>query len=691
MNYITGFFTKGGDNNQLQTQNQNTQSKPFIIRPKGKEIIQNTNEEKNIKYIKTSEYFTLTIEVHGKSLFQNLVLTARASTGDVIIPIDIVWKRTNVESTITITDIKSSSYMPTAEDIGYIIEIEVTSQEYPGEIAIAQYGPITMDKDMQSAIELLLTSGNTHFSCSLYDEKEQERIPNKELILYLGNDALKLVEVDYNRKETILEQCTYSKANPIIKMHSKDMTRFDLTFMEYYCEDEQLNPNELSSYFKTIHEGIVSKKKSEYKLMAMSKQCRELLYLIIQFFIIDERVKETKIFSLTNYNNLAPEARIGVTELITEVKSLQEANSIYHKNMKKLELVNRRLREDMKNLEEDFQITLSQINNSNLGIAADVNKNWEQHASSHSSFNSKQKGNLNRNISSTYNKEYDELHAKYNALKAKEKAMLEEKEELLLNAEKNKTIQTQNDKEIKELKLQLEKANQDLKIQTKNAEILRQQTSEYQSQIEQLSQAKTKLQSEMNNKITNIETQNELAKIKTELEQTKKQNEKVQYENKNLIVQRNLLSNQKADLTKEFEKFKTDNTKLTAQISSMKSQIEGLQQTKEENEKILDSINTNHEQLKKEYNDLKNSYDLLKIDNKVLQDNYDKALENSNAVNISLNQTSIKISPDEFNEYDQLRKERDELEARIMQLESNNEAKDLEIDNLKMIIDSYKK
>ena len=123
----------------------------------------------------------------------------------------------------------------------------------------------------------------------------------------------------------------------------------------------------------------------------------------------------------------------------------------------------------------------------------------------------------------------------------------------------------------------------------------------------------------------------------------------------------------------------------------MKSQIEGLQQTKEENEKILDSINTNHEQLKKEYNDLKNSYDLLKIDNKVLQDNYDKALENSNAVNISLNQTSIKISPDEFNEYDQLRKERDELEARIMQLESNNEAKDLEIDNLKMIIDSYKK
>ena len=82
----------------------------------------------------------------------------------------------------------------------------------------------------------------------------------------------------------------------------------------------------------------------------------DLLYLIIQFFIIDERVKETKIFSLTNYNNLAPEARIGVTELITEVKSLQEANSIYHKNMKKLELVNRRLREDMKNLEEDFLI-----------------------------------------------------------------------------------------------------------------------------------------------------------------------------------------------------------------------------------------------------------------------------------------------------------------------------------------------
>ena len=52
---------------------------------------------------------------------------------------------------------------------------------------------------------------------------------------------------------------------------------------------------------------------------------------------------------------------------------------------------------------------------------------------------------------------------------------------------------------------------------------------------------------------------------------------------------------------------------------------------------------------------------------------------------------SIKISPDEYEEYDQLRKEKDEFEATIMQLKSNNEAKDVEIQNLKMIIDSYKK
>ena len=38
--------------------------------------------------------------------------------------------------------------MPTAEDIGYLIEVEVSPiDDTPQDIAIAQYGPLEMDKD----------------------------------------------------------------------------------------------------------------------------------------------------------------------------------------------------------------------------------------------------------------------------------------------------------------------------------------------------------------------------------------------------------------------------------------------------------------------------------------------------------------------------------------------------------------
>ena len=104
-----------------------------------KEIIFNQIESKKVKYLKKASTYELTLLINGDSIFQNLILTANASKNGEQIPIKCQWKRVYEESVITIQDINSYSYIPSAEDIGYIIEVEVASLDDPDDISIAQW------------------------------------------------------------------------------------------------------------------------------------------------------------------------------------------------------------------------------------------------------------------------------------------------------------------------------------------------------------------------------------------------------------------------------------------------------------------------------------------------------------------------------------------------------------------------
>jgi hypothetical protein len=263
---------------------------------------------------------------------------------------------------IYIKDVNSNSYIPTAEDIGYLIEVEASSVDSSindSECAYAQYGPIIIDDDMKNTIELLLTSGGTKFSCHIFDIKEQEKLTNKEVIIYINPNELKLVEANYKGIENILESIKYHPLNPQIKPHPYDSSRFTIKFFEYEFSEENMNGG-----FSL--EKLNQKPKSEYHLVAMSKQCRELIYLLIHFFLVDEKLKNTKLFCSVNYNMLPQETKVGVTDLVSEIKTLREENNIILGNIKILEKYNKELKDEMKNLEEDFQITLESINsNSN--------------------------------------------------------------------------------------------------------------------------------------------------------------------------------------------------------------------------------------------------------------------------------------------------------------------------------------
>ena len=64
---------------------------------------------------------------------------------------------------------------------------------------------------------------------------------------------------------------------------------------------------------------------------------------------------------------------------------------------------------------------------------------------------------------------------------------------------------------------------------------------------------------------------------------------------------------------------------------------------------------------------------------------------NSGTISVNTSMMGYQISPEEYEEYDNLRKNKDESDALIMQLKSNNAAHELEINELKEKIKQIKK
>ena len=438
--------------------------------------------------------------------------------------------------------------------------------------------------------------------------------------------------------------------------------------------------------------------KSQYEFLALSKQNRELMYLVIQFFVIDEKIKNNKIFSFQNYKNFSAETKVSITDLIGQLKTLNEENTIMMKNMKILERVNKKLHLDLKNLEEDFQITLEKINESDLNIEDEINKNQKvinnNYNNGNNVNNNIKKSNFGNNsslLNSDWKKKYEEMNNLYNSLLAKEKALTEEKNEYINKEENNKNIIEKYKIELSELKEKNSNLDNDLKIVNKNYTIITEEKTKLNTEIFKLKNENEELR-KSNNKLK--ENLNQISKYK-ELEELvnkyKKENEKLLFDNKNLILQRNLLSNQRTDALKELEKLKNLKTSKESEINSLKLEVENSKKLEIERIKKVQNLNTLNEDLQKKYDELKNKNEILLIDYNTIKQAYDKLIENQNEVSMDTNRSNVKISPEEYEEFDNLKKEKDENEALIMQLQSNNQAKDLEIKNLKMIIESFKK
>ena len=646
---------------------------------KNKEINFNQIESKKVQYIKKASSYELKLLINGKSIFENLILTAIATKKDEQIPIKCHWKRIHDESAITIQKISSSSYIPNAEDIGYKIEVEVYPIDDMDDIAIAQYGPIVIDKDMENAIELFLTSGK-NFNLYLFDEKTQEKIKDKEYILYLKNDEIILSNYDINGKEHILEKCFYSQMNPIIKLNPTNINRIKFTFINYDSDNNSDIENE--NFFNKKNNEIVCGKKNEYEFITMSKQNRELIYLLIQFFIIDEKIKNNKIYSLINSESIQVDEKLGIVDLVGELNIIKQHNKIDLRKIDKLNDMNKKLNDDYKILEDNFMITLSQINqkNSNSRIKEEIYKANDRSENNNSIIKSN-KASINK--INQLKKEFEELNTQYQLLLSKEQELDFDKNILISKESTSQTqlLNTQNTLQT------LKEKNNTYKIEINiSKEKLNKAKEEYNNLKSKYDSKKKKLNS-LNNENENILQKSaeyiQINKSKSEMAKIKKNNEALIIENKNLLKERDILNDAQSQLFNELEKLKQEIKELNEDNTNNIISTE--------NNDIITELKRINEERKNEIKKLKDEYESLVNEQKKLQESYDN-IPNKNLLNQSIVSMSVvsvngyQLSPDEYEEYDLLRKNKDENDAIILQLKSNNQAKEVEKEELKEIL-----
>ena len=681
------------------------------------EIKFNKEEQKKVIYVKNAETFDLTLQISGQTILQNLILTAKASHNGDPTPIKCQWRRYKSESErINIKNINSFSYMPNAHDIGYFIEVEVESLDEKNDIAVARYGKIEIDREMENNITELISNEKICFNLKYCNEKitNIKVNNNNNYILELGKREIKLINIDQKGKKLILERCKYSQVNPSLELSNTNVTKFKISFIQFNnIENEENNnnsdlnkndkesSNNISFYTEEDNDDLSESelKRKEYEFFAMSKQYRELIYIIIQYNAINIKIKNSKIFRAANYNNLSLEQKNGIIKLIGDLKIHKEQNTIMLKNMKYLEYVNQQLNDEISTLEENCRITMDKINGREPNYKNIINNNNGSNNKNYSNNN-----NYDTNKSFTFNEDdwkskVDELRNNYNSLLAKEKAIKEEKVILANKDNNNLKLIEENNKEIEDIKNKNTLYEKDLESYNKNLSILNEDNIkikknciDIEKEIKILKEKNDKLFSKMNNN-----NKNNSEKIKMEINEIKKNNENLNYENKNLIMQINMFTNQKNDISKEIEKIKKEKDTLVRNINNIKLKKNNKKiNNDKKDKKIIEDLKNENNNLQKEYNKVKDDYQYLLLENINLKETYENENKNKNKLNMSTisantSMMGYQISPEEYEEYDNLRKNKDENDALIMQLKTNNAAQELEINELKEKINKIKK
>ena len=437
-----------------------------------------------------------------------------------------------------------------------------------------------------------------------------------------------------SEKEHILEKCFYSQMNPIIKLSPTNVNKIKFTFINY---DSDYNI-EYENNLITNDNEIICGKKNEYEFITMSKQNRELIYLLIQFFIIDEKIKNNKIYSLINSENISNEEKLGITDLVGELNIIKNQNKIALKKMNKLNSMNKKLNDDYKILEENFRITLSKINekNSNLYIKEEIYKANDR-SEKNNSIIKQNRASINR--INELKKDYEELNIEYKELLSQQQEFDFDKNILLNKENQSQTQLLTTENNLKTLKEKNNSLKNDKNISTEKLSKAKEEYNNIKSKCDANKTKLNKLNQENENFLMKSAEFIKINKNKNEILKMKENNEILVKENKNLLKERDVLNQEKNQLSSELEKLKQEINEL--------NQINSSNILSTENNDIINELRAINENRKNELKKLKEEYESLVNEQKILQENYPNGKWTAKAAKIMEDYLESKPSDDE--------------------------------------------
>jgi hypothetical protein len=155
--------------------------------------------------------------------------------GKIRIPIKCKWRResrSDSKISSSLDAIKSNLYQLSSNDLGFIIVVEVTTEEEDCEgTAIGRFGPVSLNLDCRKSLEKILAQGSEVFIVKIYDNSNpwnEQKDSKIKFVLEVSEAETNLfMEYEDGPRNCLGSTLTTTKTIAT-ELHLKDFTRFVL-------------------------------------------------------------------------------------------------------------------------------------------------------------------------------------------------------------------------------------------------------------------------------------------------------------------------------------------------------------------------------------------------------------------------------------------------------------------------------
>lgn len=238
---------------------------------------------------------------------------------------------------------KNRIYITTCEDIGAIIQVEITTEDSSLGTAIGKIGPFRLDRSVRKALELIICKGFGKFPLICSGELDYDNA--SDLLLEVEKDQLRLQTFSKNGEIDLRNSFTtaYSVTYPKILLNKSDCTKLSFVMNDGNTE---LSEQDLAYNRKLL-------------VNCLTQQTRDLIVMTIRVFALKNSIKIDRLLEadLEEIGKRHTDAYLELGSIMQEMNVLQDENFLLRdENLNQKKQINsRKSPESIEKLQEKLR------------------------------------------------------------------------------------------------------------------------------------------------------------------------------------------------------------------------------------------------------------------------------------------------------------------------------------------------